>query len=125
MRNPIKFALYEGNIPFDTITFDSLEELKDCHFHKFDISRYPLVGLADLVINKGGNLGATFNASNEVAVRAFLDHKIPFLAIDIIIRKTIDEVKYIKNPSLKSLIATHKKATKIAKRLVRNEDKLW
>ena len=125
MRNPIKFALYEGNIPFDTITFDSLEELKDCHFHKFDIDRYPLVGLADLVINKGGNLGATFNASNEVAVHAFLDHKIPFLAIDIIIRKTIDEVKYIKNPSLKSLIATHKKATKIAKRLVRNEDKLW
>ena len=125
MRNPIKFALYQGNIPFDTVTFSSLDELKDCHFHEFNINRYPLVGLANLVIEKGGNLGATFNASNEVAVHAFLEHKIPFLAIDIIINKTINEIKYIKNPSLKSLLSTHKKATKMARQLVKNEGKLW
>ena len=123
MRNPIMFALYEGNIPFDTITFNSLDELKDCHFHDFDIDRYPLVNYANIVIEKGGNLGAIFNASNEVAVRAFLSHKIPFLAIDKIIGETFNEVRYIKNPSLKSLVLTHKQATKVALKLVKEISK--
>ena len=125
MRNPIKFALYEGNIPFDTVSFDSLDELKDCHFHDFNINRYPLVNYANLVIEDGGNLGAIFNASNEVAVHAFLEHKIPFLAIDRIIGETFNNVKYIKNPGLKSLVSTHKKATRVALELVKEESKQW
>ena len=123
MRNPIKFALYEGNIPFDTVMFASLNELKDCHFHDFDINRYPLVGYADMVIEKGGNLGAIYNAANEVAVHAFLDHKIPFLSIDKVIAESFKRVKYIKNPGLKSLILTHKRATKIALEIVEKEAK--
>ena len=124
MRNPIKFALYEGNIPFDTISFNSLDELKDCHFHDFDINRYPLVNYANIVIEQGGNMGAIFNASNEVAVHAFLNHKIPFLAIDRIISGTFAQVKYIKNPGLKSLVSTHKQATKVALKLVKEESNL-
>ena len=84
-----------------------------------------LVNYANLMIENGGNLGAIFNASNEVAVHAFLDHKIPFLAIDRIIGETFNRVKYIKNPGLKSLVSTHKKATKVALELVKEESKQW
>ena len=105
MRNPIKFALYQGSIPFNTQVFTSLSDLKGLHFHEFDINRYPIVRFADLVISKGGTYGAIINASNEVAVNAFLNHQIPFLAIDEIITKSVKEMRKIDNPSLDDLLA--------------------
>ena len=105
MRNPIKFALYQGSIPFNTQVFTSLSDLKGLHFHEFDINRYPIVRFADLVISKGGTYGAIINASNEVAVNAFLKHQIPFLAIDEIIAKSVKEMRKIDNPSLDDLLA--------------------
>ena len=105
MRNPIKFALYQGSIPFNTQVFTSLSDLKGLHFHEFDINRYPIVRFADLVISKGGTYGAIINASNEVAVNAFLNHQIPFLAIDEIIAKSVKEMRKIDNPSLDDLLA--------------------
>lgn len=119
MRNPIKFALYQGKIPFETSTFESFDQLKDLHFHKFDINRYPLVGLAKTVIDKGGNTGAIINAANEVANRAFLEDKIPFLKLEEIIFKTLEKVKYIASPSLEELRKSHEEATKIAIELIK------
>ena len=118
MRNPIKFALYEGNIPFETETFTDFNDLKDLHFHEFNPDRYPLVGLAKVVIDKGGNSGAIINAANEVAVKAFLEDKISFLDIERIIFKTLDIVKYDSSYSLKSLLEANKKAIEVASSLI-------
>lgn len=119
MRNPIKFALYQGNIPFDTTVFTKFDDLKDLHFHKFDINRYPLVGLAKEVIDKGGNLGAIINAANEVANRAFLEDKISFLRLEEVIFETLKRAKYISSPSLEELKLSHEQATKIALDLIK------
>ena len=123
MRNPIKFALYEGNIPFDTETFNDFSELKELHFHKFDINRYPLVNLAYLVIKKRGNLGAIVNAANEVANKAYLEDKISYLEMENIIFETVKGVRYKKNPSLEEIHKTHKRAMKFAQKLVKGENK--
>ena len=123
MRNPIKFALYQGDIPFDTKVFASLEDLKGLTFHKFDINRYPAVKYASLVIEKGGNLGAIINASNEVAVNAFLRQEIPFLMIEEIIAKSVKNVKFIKNPSLEDLIKVDRETREFASRLVKEGHK--
>ena len=119
MRNPIKFALYEGNIPFETKTFSSLDNLKHLHFHEFVPERYPLVGLAKEVIDKRGNLGAIINGSNEVAVNAFLNHEISFLDIEKIIFSAVKDMKYIPNPSLNQLIKTDKDVREYAKKLIK------
>ena len=119
MRNPIKFALYRGEIPFKTQTFSSLEDLKGLHFHTFDINRYPLVGLADLVITKRGSMGAIINASNEVAVNAFLKGKIKFLQINYIINDAVNNMPYIKHPSLQQLIDIDKKTRERSSHLVK------
>ena len=118
MRNPIKFALYQGSIPFNTQVFTSLSDLKSLHFHEFDINRYPIVRFADLVISKGGTYGAIINASNEVAVNAFLLHQIPFLAIDEIIAKSVKEMRKIDNPSLDDLLAVDYETRSYASYLV-------
>ena len=106
MRNPIKFALYEGKIPFTTQTFSSLNDLKGLHFHEFDEKRYPLVSLAKIVLDKKGTYGAVLNRSNEVAVQAFLRGKISFLDIEKIVFTCMNEHKNIKNPTLKQIIET-------------------
>lgn len=118
MRNPIKFALYQSNIPFKTQTFSSLNDLKDLHFHTFNPDRYPLVSLSKLVIEKGGTYGAIINASNEVAVNAFLKGEIKFLDIDKIILSSIDKMKFIPHPTLEEVIKIDKETRLFAKSLI-------
>ena len=97
MRNPIKFALYEGKIPTKLKKFKSFDELKGLHFHDFDINRYPLVDYAYKIINEGGIVGAVVNAANEVAVNAYLKDRIGYFDIQKIIDyaySTKDKYKY-------------------------------
>ena len=123
MRNPIKFALYEGNIPFETVTFNSLSDLKGLHFHEFIPERYPMVSLADILIKRRGNLGAIINGSNEVAVNAFLKHQISFLDIERIVFSAVNNVKYIAHPDLNDLLTSDKFAREYANKLVKEVNK--
>lgn len=103
MRKPIKFALYEGLINYETVVSNDLESIKNTSFAPFNEDRYPIVRLAKKVIQDKGTLGAVFNAANEEAVYAFLDHKIPFLAIEEIINKCINEHKNIAHPDYETM----------------------
>ena len=103
MRKPIKYALYQGLINYETVVSDDLSKVKNTTFLPFDENRYPIVRLAKKVIQEKGTMGAVFNAANEEAVYAFLDHKIPFLGIEGIINQCIEEHRLIKNPSYETL----------------------
>ncbi|MGM9873965.1 MAG: 1-deoxy-D-xylulose-5-phosphate reductoisomerase [Bacilli bacterium] len=96
MRIPIKYALYLGNIDFNTYTFKDFSSLKGLTFHPFSIERFPVINYAKLVIKRKGTSGAILNACNEVAVKAFLENKIKFYQIEQIIDKVIKTSK-IKN----------------------------
>ena len=108
MRNPIKFALYLGEIPFKTYTANDYHKFGDYHFHDFDIKRYPIVRYASKVIDEKGTYGAVFNAANEEAVYEFLKGNIPFLAIEEIISKLMDNHQNILHPTLDQLIKVDK-----------------
>ena len=103
MRKPIKYALYQGLINYETVVSDDLNKVKNTTFASFDENRYPIVRLAKRVIQEKGTMGAVFNAANEEAVYAFLDHKIPFLGIEGIINQCVNEHRLIKNPSYETL----------------------
>ena len=118
MRNPIKFALYEGNIPFETQIFNSLEDLDNLHFHDFNLERYPIVRFAKKVIDRRGTLGAIINASNEVAVNAFLNHKIKFLDIEKIVELASKKMPYIVHPNLETLIDIDRKTRDFVNKLI-------
>ena len=103
MRIPIKWALYQGLTDFQTALVDDYHVYKKCHFHQFDIKRYPVVKWAEVVIKDKGTYGAVLNASNEVAVQAFLKSEIPFLMIEEIIDHFMDTHKNINNPNYDTL----------------------
>ena len=99
MRVPIKYALYQGLTDYQTVVTDDLNSIKNTSFGEFDIERFPIVNVANKVMKEKGTLGAIFNASNEEAVKAFLNHQIPFLAIEKIINICLLKQKNVKNPS--------------------------
>ena len=103
MRKPIKFALYQGLIDYQTVTSKDLSAVPNTTFAEFDKNRYPIIDLAKKVIEEKGTLGAVFNAANEEAVYAFLDHKIPFLSIEGLINRCVKENINVKNPSYETL----------------------
>lgn len=119
MKNPIKFAIFEGNIPFETQTFDDFSCLENLHFKDFDEERYPLVKLASEVIDRKGNLGAIINGANEVAVHAFLNDEISFLDIETIVFESVKKVPYKKASDINDLIAADKQARDFANKLVK------
>ena len=123
MRNPIRLALYEFLTNFKTVTVNDLSQIKNCHFHDFDINRYPMVRYAKTVIDNKGTYGAVFNAANEVAVHAFLNHQIPFLAIEEIINKLMKVHKNVKHPTFDEIVEIDAKTRQNAAKLIRNWSK--
>ena len=125
MRNPIKFALYEGKIPFATQSFKSLDDLKGLHFHEFNPERYPLVNLAKYVLEKKGTYGTVLNRSNEVAVAAYLKDNIKFLDIERIVFKCMNEHQNIIHPSLEQILKVDEeienKANALVKKIMKGE----
>jgi 1-deoxy-D-xylulose-5-phosphate reductoisomerase len=55
-----------------------------------DPERFPALTIAQEVLAAGGARSAILNAANEVAVAAFLDGRIGFLDIALIVRKALD-----------------------------------
>jgi 1-deoxy-D-xylulose-5-phosphate reductoisomerase len=58
-------------------------------FHEPAHDRFPCLALAYRALRAGGTLPVVLNASNEVAVEAFLEGKLGFTAIPRVIEKTM------------------------------------
>lgn len=119
MRIPIKYALYETLTDFKTVTANSLDSFKNYHFHEFDINRYPMVKYAGVVIKNKGTYGAVFNAANEEADYAFLNHEISFLTIEKIISTLMDNHKNIANPSYEDIKRVDQETREQARELIK------
>ena len=90
MRLPIAYALAypdRGVAPFGAIDWTALGRLD---FEAPDHENFPCLGLAYAAGRAGGDAPATLNAANEVAVAAFLDGLISWLAIAEVIQDTLD-----------------------------------
>ena len=120
MKNPIRYALYDGKITFDTSISKDYHRFGDYHFHRFTFKRYPLVRWAKKVIEEKGILGAVLNASNEVAVQAYLNGEIKFLEIDKVINTCMNETQNIAHPSLEIILDVDKKTRARAREIINN-----
>jgi 1-deoxy-D-xylulose-5-phosphate reductoisomerase len=114
MRVPISFALtYPERVgtpipPLDLSSGVTLE------FHAPDLETFPLLGLARWAGEQGGTYPCTFNAANEVAVAAFLDGRLPFLAIGEVVEEALGGVDGAEARDLDDLIAADAAARRYA-----------
>jgi 1-deoxy-D-xylulose-5-phosphate reductoisomerase len=81
MRVPISYALTYPERAATPIPPLDLAGGLTLEFHAPDLETFPLLGLAREAGELGGTYPCVFNAANEVAVAAFLDGRLPFLAV--------------------------------------------
>jgi 1-deoxy-D-xylulose-5-phosphate reductoisomerase len=90
MRTPIAYSLaWPGRMHAPTKRLD-LAALGNLTFEKPDAVRFPALRLARQVLEAGRSAGTVLNAANEVAVEAFLQKRIGFLAIAALVEEALE-----------------------------------
>lgn len=93
MRIPIAYALsYPGRLRINLPRLN-LPTTKDLSFHKPDFKRFPALKLAYQACKRGGTLPAVLNGANEIAVDAFLNNKIRFPEIGLVVAECLERHK--------------------------------
>ena len=106
MRLPIQYALYypeRRNLSGKRL---DLFEMGSLTFEKPDTENFRGLALAYEAMGRGGNIPTAFNAANEKAVALFLERKIAYLDIVRIIEESMNECKFIDNPTLDEILTT-------------------
>ena len=117
MRLPIQYALsYPERL--DSLPTLDFPKIGAFHFEEPDRKRFPCLDLGYEASRQGGSVPAVLNASNEVAVEAFLEKKISFLAIPKIIERVMHKHGKIKMPVLRDLLEADRWARQQAKGLL-------
>ena len=93
MKGPISLALhYPHRVPAATAPIDWTQS-HTWNFAPIDTARFPSIALALECGAIGGGAPAIFNASNEVAVQAFVDGSIKFTDIVAIVSASVDALR--------------------------------
>jgi 1-deoxy-D-xylulose-5-phosphate reductoisomerase len=118
MRLPIGYALGWPErlaVPYGTLDWTRLRELT---FEPPDTVAFPCLALAYEAGRTGGLAPAWLNAANEVAVAAFLEGQIPWLAIPEVIQATLDSYEGTQLPSASVVIEADHQARRVARRVI-------
>jgi 1-deoxy-D-xylulose-5-phosphate reductoisomerase len=92
MRIPIAHAMAYPERVATGVSWLDLARIGQLTFEAPDLARFPCLGLAYQALVAGGSSAAVLNATNEEAVTAFLDHRIPYLAIPETLSDVLDQL---------------------------------
>ncbi len=93
MKGPIAYALSHPERLYDIMEPLEWEKLSTLTLKRPDNETFPCLSLCYEAIKAGGTMPAVLNASNEIAVAAFLDGIFKFNDIPVIIKKVMDSHK--------------------------------
>jgi 1-deoxy-D-xylulose-5-phosphate reductoisomerase len=114
MTVPISFALtYPERAETDVPHLDLAGGLT-LEFSAPDLETFPLLALARTAGEAGGTYPAVFNAANEVAVAAFLDGRLPFLAIADVVADALERADGAPARDLEELVEADEEARRLA-----------
>jgi len=118
MRTPIAYALAwpeRMHAPCERLDLAQIGELT---FEPPDEQRFPALRIGREALEAGGSAPTVLNAANEIAVAAFLDHRLGFMEIPQLIERTLDraasEVGTATPESLDEVLAVDGDARRLA-----------
>jgi len=104
MKTPIAYGLgWPHRIHAGVESLDFMK-LKDLTFEDADTTRFPSLNLAVSALQAGGCMPTVLNASNEVAVAAFLNHELRFTDISQVVERTLNQFKNCQASSLEVIL---------------------
>ena len=114
MRTPIAHALAWPERIASGVEPLNIIEVAKLDFEQPDMERFPCLRLCYDAIKLGGSATTVLNAANEVAVAAFLDEKIGFNDIPVLIEQTLNKANIINDvSSLEGILKADAEARKI------------
>jgi 1-deoxy-D-xylulose-5-phosphate reductoisomerase len=118
MRMPIQYALTYPDRWETPVPRLNWADARMWEFLPPDPSRFPLLKLAYQSQVAGGSAGCTLNAADEVAVGAFLDGRIGFLAISEIVEETLSRLPVRSPRTVHDVIEIDRESRAVARELV-------
>lgn len=121
MKLPIQYAMgFPSRIKNDYPRFNFLN-YPTLSFEPPNTKIFRNLALAFEAIKMGGNMPCILNAANEAVVEAFLNGKITFLQMSLIIEQTMQKVVFVQNPTMEELIQTNAEARNRTLLLIENK----
>jgi len=114
MKAPIAYALSYPERAEEVIEPLNLASAPSLTFEEPDLEKFPCLGLAWRALRMGGTAPAVLNAADEVAVKAFLDGEIPFMAIPEVIERVLEGHETFPVDSPEDALAADEAARKAA-----------
>jgi 1-deoxy-D-xylulose-5-phosphate reductoisomerase len=122
MRVPISYALHypeRADVPVPAL---DLAEVGELTFERPDTETFPCLRLAREAGEAGGTAPCVLNASNEVAVAAFMEGRIPFTGIPEVVEGALEAIPATAPSHFEDLFAVDAEARETATRLVERLD---
>ena len=96
-------------------------EFESLSFQKVKKNQFKCLDLCIKALKLGHNAPTVLNAANEIAVANFLENKINFVDIPVIIDYALKNMRLIKNSSLKSILACDQQTRKQVSDYIKNK----
>lgn len=119
MHLPIRYALGDASRLATNEPSLTLADYANLTFEAPDANRFPGINLSYYALEKGGNAACVINASNEIAVAAFLREQIGFLDIYKIILQSLEKMPFVASPSYEDYVNTNSATREYAELLVK------
>jgi 1-deoxy-D-xylulose-5-phosphate reductoisomerase len=114
MRLPIQYALtYPDRIPTSGVSLD-WSRIKQLEFERPSARKFPCLELARQAIREGGPLPCALNASDEVAVAAFLDGRLAFPGIAQVVERVLERMPRTHLHSIEDVLDADREARRLA-----------
>ncbi len=118
MRMPIQYALTYPERAAAPVPRMDWRQAKSWEFFPPDPAKFPALRLAYEAMETGGSAGCTLNAADEVAVEAFLQGRIKYTQIAVLIEETLARVPVRQPGNVEEVLAIDRESREVARRLV-------
>jgi 1-deoxy-D-xylulose-5-phosphate reductoisomerase len=118
MRMPIQYALTYPDRCEAPVPKIDWNQARRWEFLPPDTQRFPLLQVAYECQEAGGSATCTLNAADEVAVEAFLQERIGFLAISEVVRETLTRVPIRTARTVDEVLGIDGESRRVARELV-------
>jgi len=112
MRIPIQYALLDKERSQNKFELMNLAKIGTLSFAAWDKERFPCLEYAYMAGKRGGTLPAVLNAANSEAVRLFLEGRIKFTDIPVLVKQAMDKHFNTSEPTLEDILAADQWAKK-------------
>ena len=118
MRTPIAYGLGWPERIDSGVSRLELTQLSALSFSEPDFGRFPCLSLAFSAARSGGTAPTVLNAANEVAVAAFLDEGLGYLAIPNVVSQVLERISVTAASSIEHILEIDAQARRVAREIV-------